>query len=213
MTLVAEVYDNKKNRIPAVVHIDWTARYQTVNEKQNFKIYNLLKEFKKITWESVLINTSFNQHDEPIVENPEDAIKMFLVTDIDYLVIWDYLVSKEKKYLEYSFDKRYYKVLFDNKIKQAKNTNIRWESILKLLWIKKIWFNYNYDIWDKWIELKYKTLEVVIEILNTNVNYYEVVNNIWIRIIKLWENKKILEIIKIFLKKNSKLIYDLIKWI
>lgn len=57
MTLVAEVFEDKKNKIPSVVHVDWTTRYQTVNKKQNLKIYNLLKEFKKITWELVLINT------------------------------------------------------------------------------------------------------------------------------------------------------------
>ncbi len=213
MTLVAEVYENKKNKIPAVVHIDWTARYQTVNEKQNFKVYNLLKEFKKITWESVLINTSFNQHDEPIIEKPEDAIKMFLATDIDYLVIWNYLVSKEKKYLEYRFDKRYYEKLFDNKIEQVKNNNIRWETILKLLWIKNLWFNYNYDIWDKWIKLNNNDLKIIIEIVKSWFEYYYKVDNIWIRIIEKWINKKLLEIIKIFLKKNSKIIYDLIKWI
>jgi len=56
MTLVASVLEDKKNKIPSVVHIDWTSRYQTVNKKQNEWIYNLLKEFQKQTWESVLIN-------------------------------------------------------------------------------------------------------------------------------------------------------------
>jgi carbamoyltransferase len=125
MTLVAEVLEEKKDKIPAVVHIDGTARYQTVNKKQNFKIYNLLKKFKEITGESVLINTSFNQHNEPIVEKPEDAIKMFLATDIDYLVIGDYLVSKDRKYLKYKFDENYYKSLFEKQVNQAKNHNIR----------------------------------------------------------------------------------------
>jgi len=213
MTLVAEVYAEKKDKIPSVVHIDWTARYQTVNEKQNFKVYNLLKEFKKKTWESVLINTSFNQHDEPIVEKPIDAIKMFLATDLDYLVIWNYLISKEKKYLEYKFEKRFYEESFENNINKAKNNNIRWETILKLLWIKKLWFNYNYDIWDKWIKLKYKDFEIIIEVLDKNNYYDKKISNIWIKVLNLWNNIKLLKIIEIFLEKNRKLIYDLIKWI
>ncbi len=213
MTLVAEVYEEKEDKIPAVVHVDWTTRYQTVNKKQNFRVYNLLKEFKKISWESVLINTSFNQHDEPIVEKPLDAIKMFLATDLDYLIIWDYLISKEKKYLEDKFDKKNYEKNFEKSLKQAKNNNIRWKTILKLLWIKKLWFNYNYYIWDKWIKLKYKNFEIVIEILNSKDNYYKIIDKLWIKINSWEENKKILKIIEVFLEKNCKLIYDLIKWI
>lgn len=213
MTLVAKVRESKINKIPAVVHIDWTARYQTVNEKQNQKIYKLLKEFKKITGESVLINTSFNQHNEPIVEKPADAIKMFLATDIDYLVIWDYLVSKNKKYSKYKFDENYYKELFNKQVNQAKNHSMRWELMLKLLWVKKLWFNYHYDKGDKWMKILNSDWDMTIEILKIGVEYYLKFSKIGLRINKFWKNQKILQIIKTFLSKNEELIYKIIKGI
>ncbi len=212
MTLVANVLESKKNKIPSVTHIDWTARYQTVNKSQNKWIYKLLNEFKKLTWVSVLINTSFNQHDEPIIETPEDAIKMFLATDLDYLFIWDFLLSKEQKKLEYKFDKNKVNNEFNKKIKQSKNNNIRWETMLKLLWISKLWFNYNYDIWDKWILFTWKDIKFIIEILKESKEYNFVIWKIWL-LIENWDNKKVIEIIKIFLQRNENVIFNLIKWI
>jgi len=173
MTLVALVLKQKKESIPSVVHVDWTARYQTVNKEQNKYIYMLLKEFKNLTWESVLINTSFNQHDEPIIEDPEGAIKMFLATELNYLVIWDYLVSKEKTYSEFKFNKKIVNKEFNNKLKQSKNNNFRGKTILKLLWIGKLWFNYNYENWDKWIKLTYRwDLEIIIQVKDKNINIF-----------------------------------------
>ena len=211
MTLVANILENKKDKIPSVVHVDWTSRYQTVNKEQNLWIYNLLKEFQKQTWESVLINTSFNQHNEPIIESSEDAINMFLAKDLDYLFIWDYLVSKDKKYLEYKFDKDKVNKNFEDKLKQSKNNNIRWETILKLLWISKIWFNYNYDIWDKWIKLIYKDLKIIIEKYNKDKEYYKVFWEIWILVNNNFEHSKILQIIFLFLDRNKEVVFNLIK--
>ncbi|MFA9376106.1 MAG: carbamoyltransferase [Lachnotalea sp.] len=94
MAIVAEVKKEKQTSIPAVVHVDKTARIQTVTQKQNPKIYKLLDEFGKITNTPVLINTSFNDNNEPIVCSPQDAIRCFLKTEIDYLVLGDYLVEK-----------------------------------------------------------------------------------------------------------------------
>lgn len=214
MTLVANVKKNKIHKIPAVVHVDWTARYQTVNKNHNIEMYNLLIEFKNQTWESVLINTSFNQHDEPIIESPEDAIKMFLATDLDYLFIWDYLVSKDKKYLEYKFDIARIEHNFSINLNKSKNNNLRWETLLKLLWISKLWFNYNYDIWDKWIKFKKWDFEIIIEIKKENITYYKDFWYIWTIVnIDDLQYKKILKIITIFCEKNNKLIFDLIKWI
>jgi carbamoyltransferase len=83
----------KSNKVPGITHADNTARIQTVNKKFNEKFYNLINEFYKITGIPMLLNTSFNCH-EPIVETPEDAIKTFKKTDLDILVINNYVVRK-----------------------------------------------------------------------------------------------------------------------
>lgn len=94
MLEVAKVKDY--NKIPSVCHIDKTARVQTVNKTQNYDYYNLINEFKKITGIPCLLNTSFNDHGEPIVETPLDSIICFLQTKIDYLIINDYFLDKKK---------------------------------------------------------------------------------------------------------------------
>lgn len=116
MTMSFPVLESKKDTIIWAVHIDWTARYQSVNEKNNMEVFLLLKEYKKITWESLIINTSFNQNKEPIIDRPSDAIKMFLSTDMDYLVIWNYLLSKKNKYLNYKFKEEKYILNHNNNI-------------------------------------------------------------------------------------------------
>jgi len=80
-------------KIPSVTHEDGSARLQTVNSEQNFRYHTLISEFEKITGVPVVINTSFNDN-EAIVESPEDAIKTFLGTDIDYLFIGNYFIQK-----------------------------------------------------------------------------------------------------------------------
>ncbi len=84
----------KPEKIPACVHIDNTSRVQTVTEKQNFLLYNILKEFKKLTGVPVLINTSFNLKGEPIVSSVSDGLNTFYSSGIDDLVIGDYWVEK-----------------------------------------------------------------------------------------------------------------------
>jgi carbamoyltransferase len=83
----------KSNKVPGITHIDNTARIQTVNKNFNEKFYNLIYEFYKITGVPMLLNTSFNCQ-EPIVETPEDAIRTFKKTDLDLLVINDYIIRK-----------------------------------------------------------------------------------------------------------------------
>lgn len=92
MLLVAQV---KKNNIPAVTHVDNTARVQTVNANQNSKFYSLIKEFQKLTGVPVVLNTSFNDSGEPIVETPEDAIRTAKSTNLDALIVGDYFVQIE----------------------------------------------------------------------------------------------------------------------
>tara|TARA_B100000886_G_C20420976_1_gene491574 strand:+ start:703 stop:2910 length:2208 start_codon:yes stop_codon:yes gene_type:complete len=94
MLLVAKVI--KPKLIPSVTHIDGTARVQTVNKKQNKIFYNLIKNFKKITGVGCILNTSFNDAGEPIVETPEDAILGMLNSKIDYLVLGNFIIDSKK---------------------------------------------------------------------------------------------------------------------
>ncbi len=86
-----------RSAIPAVTHVDNTARIQTVHKETNEKYYNLIKEFKKITGCSVLINTSFNIRGEPIVCTPSDAYRCFMGTDLDILVIENFMLIKNEQ--------------------------------------------------------------------------------------------------------------------
>jgi carbamoyltransferase len=94
MLIAKKVRTEWCDRIPAVVHVDGTARVQTVSEDTNPVLYRLLKEFEALTGVPVLINTSFNVKGEPIVETPTDAVVCFLTTGIDNLVLHDTLISK-----------------------------------------------------------------------------------------------------------------------
>jgi carbamoyltransferase len=98
MLLTKHVRPAWRDKIPAVVHVDHTARVQTVREDQNPWLYSLLKEFDALTGVPVLINTSFNVKGEPIVETPGDAIECFLSTGIDRLVLHDIAVEKKLTY-------------------------------------------------------------------------------------------------------------------
>ena len=93
MLLVAKVKNPKL--IPAVNHVDGTARVQTVNKKQNHLFYNLIKEFKNITGIGCILNTSFNDAGEPIVETPEDALITFIGTKIDFLVLGNNVIERK----------------------------------------------------------------------------------------------------------------------
>ncbi len=90
-----EMLNVKRSVVPAITHVDYSARIQTVNENNNIKFYNLIKEFYEKTNCPILVNTSFNVRDEPIVCSIEDAYKCFLLTDIDVLVIENFYLLKE----------------------------------------------------------------------------------------------------------------------
>ncbi len=94
MLMAKNVYPAWRDKIPAIVHVDGTARVQTVTEESSPRLYRLLKEFDKLTGVPVLINTSFNVKGEPIVETPKDAMECFLTTGIHYLAMHDLLISK-----------------------------------------------------------------------------------------------------------------------
>ena len=85
----------KRSSIPAITHVDYSARIQTVHEETNKKYYDLLSEFKKLTNCPVLVNTSFNVRGEPIVCTVEDAFNCFMGTNLDILSIGNFLLYKE----------------------------------------------------------------------------------------------------------------------
>jgi carbamoyltransferase len=94
MLLAKPVRPEWRDKIPSIVHVDGTARVQTVRRETNEPLYRLLKEFEAITGVPVLLNTSFNVKGEPIVETPRNAVECFLTTGIDYLALHDMLMRK-----------------------------------------------------------------------------------------------------------------------
>ncbi len=117
MLLVAPIKENRKVRLPAnyhdlplwerlyyprsdiqsVTHLDFSARIQTVHQDTNPKFWNLINAFKRLTGYGILVNTSFNVRGEPIVCTPNDAYRCFMSTDMDYLVINNYLYVKSEQ--------------------------------------------------------------------------------------------------------------------
>ncbi len=86
-----------RSSLQSITHVDFSARIQTVSKKTNIKFWNLLNQFYKITGVPVLINTSFNVRGEPIVNSPEDAYRCFMNTEMDYLVINNFLYEKKSQ--------------------------------------------------------------------------------------------------------------------
>ncbi len=84
----------KRSELPAITHVDYSARVQTVHKETNPRYHALLKAFEARTGCGVLVNTSFNVRGEPIVCSPEDAYRCFMRTEMDYLVLEDFLLSK-----------------------------------------------------------------------------------------------------------------------
>jgi carbamoyltransferase len=95
MLFVAQVRPDRRT-IPAVTHVDGSARLQTIVRDDHALFYDLIIEFEKLTGCPVLINTSFNVRGEPIVCTPFDAIKCFLRTDMDYLILGSFILDKRK---------------------------------------------------------------------------------------------------------------------
>ncbi len=93
MIICLEVKEGKRT-FPAAIHVDNTARVQTVNEKQNKTYYKIIKKFNELTGVPVVLNTSFNLRGEPIVCSPQDAIDTFLKTQMDILVLGNFIVEK-----------------------------------------------------------------------------------------------------------------------
>ena len=84
-----------RSALPAITHVDYSARVQTVDEARHGRYYRLMKTFERLTGCPVLVNTSFNVRGEPIVCTPRDAYRCFLATDMDLLVLEDFVLRKE----------------------------------------------------------------------------------------------------------------------
>jgi len=87
----------RRSTIPAVTHVDYSARVQTVDEERHGRFYRLMKDFERKTGCPVIINTSFNVRGEPIVCTPQDAYRCFLATNMDALVLEDYVLVKDEQ--------------------------------------------------------------------------------------------------------------------
>ena len=96
MLFAAKAKNDQKHKIPAVVHVDGTTRIQTVTKEDNDNLYYLIREFQKITGIPLVLNTSFNAKDEPLVETPKDALRSFFKMELDCLVINDYILERER---------------------------------------------------------------------------------------------------------------------
>ncbi|NLX49650.1 MAG: carbamoyltransferase [Methanospirillum sp.] len=94
MLKVCTVREEQRAVIPAVTHVDGTARLQTVHRETNPRYHRLLNEFERLSGVPVLLNTSLNVMGEPIVESPADAVRLFFTTGLDYLVLGNYVIGK-----------------------------------------------------------------------------------------------------------------------
>jgi carbamoyltransferase len=86
-----------RSTIPAVTHVDYSARVQTIHRETNPRFHALLQRFRALTGSGVLVNTSFNVRSEPIVCTPAEAYRCFMRTEMDYLAVGDYLLAKTEQ--------------------------------------------------------------------------------------------------------------------
>ena len=87
----------KRSDIPAITHLDYSARLQTVNQKQKSDYYAVISEFERLTGCAVIVNTSFNVRGEPIICTPQDAYRCFMRTEIDVLVMENCILFKKEQ--------------------------------------------------------------------------------------------------------------------
>jgi len=101
-----------RSDVPSITHVDYSARIQSVNKETNPRYWTLINSFKKLTGFGVVVNTSFNVRGEPIVCSPEDAYRCFMGTEMDYLVMGDFLFEKVAQPL--AEDKDYWKGVYES---------------------------------------------------------------------------------------------------
>jgi len=93
---LVEWVNEPRSTLPAITHVDYSARIQTVDRERNPRLHGILTEFKRLTGCSVLVNTSFNVRSEPIVCTPEDAFRCFMRTGIEVLVLENFILEKRQ---------------------------------------------------------------------------------------------------------------------
>jgi len=103
----------KRSTVPAITHVDYSARVQTVCEERNERYYRLIKRLEKTTGCGLVVNTSFNIRGEPIVCTPQDAYRCFLCTDMDILVLGNFILIKKEQPIESLKEKEKYIASFD----------------------------------------------------------------------------------------------------
>jgi carbamoyltransferase len=91
---VFDVLEHQRPRVPAITHADGTARVQTVSRTDNPLYYELISEFHALTGVPMVVNTSFNDNEEPIVCTPQDAVRCYLKTDMDALALGPFWTEK-----------------------------------------------------------------------------------------------------------------------
>ena len=172
-----KIVKKARSDIPAVTHVDYSARIQTVDRVYNNDFYNLIKNFEKLTGCSMVINTSFNVKGEPIVNTPLDAFKCFLNTDMDVLVLEDFILEK-------------------NNFKTKNNAKIR-----KLNW-RFYWNNMRPLQPDQISEPNFlKELRKIYNSLPKNDQKENLVEG-WINVVESQNSKNLFEIPKILDSKN-----------
>jgi carbamoyltransferase len=95
MLFATQVHDITREVAPAIVHVDGSARPQPVSRELNPRYYDLISAFNRLTGVPILLNTSFNAAGEPIVCTPADAIRTFMATGLDILVLGSFVVQKQ----------------------------------------------------------------------------------------------------------------------
>ena len=171
MLLIAKV--KKKRLIPSVTHIDGTARVQTVSKKSNSKFYDLLDKFQKLTGVPCVLNTSFNDAGDPIVESPMDALQTFFKCDMDFLYLGDYLIHKKNQKNIKNINKKITRDIKLNILQKRKKI------------LKKFFKNYSKNECKKFIFRKNK--ESIYNLVFKNYNQFNIKINNWKN-----HNKKIL---------------------
>ncbi len=191
-----EILKQIRSDVPAITHVDYSARVQTIDKEYNQPFYELIKEFENQTGCPILINTSFNVRGEPIVNSPFDAYRCFVNTEMDLLVLGNFLIkNKNLKFL--------YKNMNISK-KTSNRINLRYERKLKKIYRSfKDFKPNNTEIINGWLDLKKSNIKDIFEIpksLDTNDFDY---NQMKKDITKNWKDKN-------FAKKMNKILLNLL---
>ena len=193
-----KIVNEIRSEIPAVTHVDYSARVQTVDSNYNKKFYGILKEFEKQSNCPLIVNTSFNIRGEPIVNSPVDAFRCFVNTNMDILVIDDFIIEKNSQ-----VDENFKKWKISKKKEKSIEKNIYSKELKSIYFeMEKIKINKNLEI-DGWVDHSSQETKKIFEIpkeLDTDIFDVEEMSN---AIIKNWRDK-------IFANDMKKIIKDLL---